>query len=333
MDLPPFTRSTPPRIINALRSDARRQDAALTELTMGLMGQTASISPKYLYDAVGCALYDTIVRTDAYYPTRSEARLFERHRADIAAAIGPGRQWVDLGSGDSAKAEAWFDFAHPARYVAVDIAEAAVVPALGRLAASRRVPQLCGLITDFAGGLEAVDALEAMPTTFFYPGSSLGNFDRADAIRLLASLATAAPEAGSTLLIGLDGTTAPERLQRAYDDEAGVTAAFNRNLLLHVNRLLGSDFDPRHWVHRVAVHDNRVAMWLDALAPQTVTWPGGSRTFRANEGIHTENAHKYPPTMARALLEEAGWHVRHEWLSDDSGFAVYLAECGDSART
>jgi L-histidine Nalpha-methyltransferase len=306
----------------------RRVDAAAAErrvLVRGLLSVPASIAPKYFYDARGCALFAQICDLPEYYPTRTEAAIFERYREDIAAAVGAGKQLVDLGAGDCAKAAQWFPFIAPSRYVAVDIAPDALVPGLARLADQHPAIDCTGVLTDFAHGLDLARDLAGAPVTFFYPGSSIGNFTPLEAGRLLRAIHRHCRDEGSGLLIGVDAKKGKARLQAAYDDAAGVTAAFNRNALAHVNRVLGTRFVPDAFAH-VAFYnerDGRIEMHLEARTPQTIVVDGTARTFERGERIHTENSYKYAPAEFEAMLQQAGFASVTCWQDDARDFAVY----------
>jgi uncharacterized SAM-dependent methyltransferase len=190
------------RIINRLEADPGDELARLVE---GLTATPAVLSPKYFYDELGCALYGAICRLPEYYPTRTEAALFREHRAEIAAAMGSGRQCVDLGSGDCCKALAWLPFVSPRRYVAVDIAESEIHRALTGMARDYPDLELIGVVTDFSRRLDLEGVLDGEPATFFYPGSSIGNFTPEDSVAFLAQVqAYCGSRAGSGLLIGVD---------------------------------------------------------------------------------------------------------------------------------
>jgi dimethylhistidine N-methyltransferase len=294
----------------------------------GLRRSAASIAPKYFYDPLGSALFSAICELPEYYPTRAERAIFARHRADIAAAIGRGTQLVDLGAGDCAKAAAWLPFLAPTRYVAVDIAEETLRPALAHLALDYPELPLFGIITDFTHGLELRSELGNAPVTFFYPGSSIGNFSPEEASAFLVDIRRHCLAArGSGLLIGVDTRKDSARLEAAYDDRLGVTAAFNRNILLHVNRVLGCDFAPEAFSH-VALYDarhGRIEMHLEAARDVTVRIDGVPRHFRAGERIHTENSYKYSPYEFTAILEAVGFATVRAWQDDAGDFAVYYA--------
>jgi dimethylhistidine N-methyltransferase len=310
--------------------DRRVHDTAAERraLVAGLCAAPASIAPKYFYDARGCALFAAICRLPEYYPTRTEAAIFERHRAAMAAAIGPGKQLVDLGAGDCRKAAAWLPLLTPWRYLAVDIADDALATGLARIAGEHPNVDVRGVLADFSRGLDLARDLAEGPATFFYPGSSIGNFTPLEAARFLHAVRRhCSAREGSGLLIGVDTKKDAARLTAAYDDAAGVTAAFNRNILAHVNRILGTRFMPDAFAH-VALYDpanSRVEMHLEARASQTIVLDERARTFAPGERIHTENSYKYAPDEFRAMLERAGFRSVRHWQDDAGDFAVYYA--------
>jgi len=312
-------------IANRLKADAAGEERALVE---GLRRHPASIAPRYFYDRLGSALYAAICELPEYYPTRTERAIFAGHREAIARAIGIGSQFVDLGAGDSCKAEGWLPFVAPSRYLAVDAAEDALARSLARLADAFPEVDVGGVVADFTEGLDLESDLDARPATFFYPGSSIGNFSPADARALLASVHRhCATRPGSGLLIGVDTKKDAMRLVRAYADPTGVTAAFNRNALNHVNRRIGSDFRPDAWRH-VGLWNasaSRVELHLEASSAQVVSIGGEPRRFEEGERIHTENAYKYAPDDFEALLREAGFAAIRRWQDDEGAFAVFHA--------
>jgi dimethylhistidine N-methyltransferase len=313
------------RIINRLEADPGDELARLVE---GLAATPAVLSPKYFYDELGCALYGAICRLPEYYPTRTEAALFREHRAEIAAAMGSGRQFVDLGSGDCCKALAWLPFVSPRRYVAVDIAESEIHRALTGMARDYPDLELIGVVTDFSRRLDLEGVLDGEPATFFYPGSSIGNFTPEDSIAFLAQVqGYCSSRAGSGLLIGVDGKKSSAILDAAYDDALGVTAAFNRNALLHLNRRFGFDFALDGFMHRGFYNPakGRVEMHLESLRDQSVDLHGRARRFAKGERIHTENSYKYHPAEFEALLREAGFGSVRRWASPDEGYSVFYA--------
>lgn len=300
--------------------------AVQQELRAGLAASPARVAPKFFYDLLGSRLFDAITALDEYYPTRIEAALFAAHGGELAAACGVGRPLVDLGAGNCAKAASLFPALQPSQYVAVDISVDFLRDALTALQQRHPALPMLGLGLDFSTRLDLPDAVQPGPRTLFYPGSSIGNFTPDEALALLRRMHAACD--GGALLIGVDGVKAPAVLEAAYDDPLGVTAAFNLNLLRHVNTLLGADFDLRAWQH-VAFFDpvaSRIEMHLAARAAQTVRWPGGERHFAAGERLHTENSYKYRPADFEALLHDAGFRAVRRWSEAREWFHLFVAQ-------
>jgi len=293
-----------------------------------LAATPASIDPRYFYDELGCALYGAICRLPEYYPTRTEAALFREHREAIASAIGPVSQFVDLGAGDCCKGQAWLAFLSPGRYVAVDIAGPEIEKSLARMAPDFPEMEMLGVVADFTAGLPLDDLLDSAPTLFFYPGSSIGNFHPDDALGFLQRIcALCASRPGSALLIGVDGKKRKGVLDAAYDDGLGVTAAFNKNALLHLNARFGFDFVHEGFAHRGFYNEKagRIEMHLEALREQVVNLGGRERRFAQGERIHTENSYKYHAPEFERLLAQAGFTSVERWESEGGGYFVFHA--------
>jgi len=310
------------------RSRAAEHDER-AEVVARLLANPANVAPRYFYDELGCALYGAICRLPEYYPTRTEVALFREHRADMAKAAGAVRQFVDLGAGDCCKAQSWLPFLDPARYVAVDIAAEELRRSLDRMAPDFPQVEMVGVVADFQDGLPLEGVLDERATLFFYPGSSIGNFTPREAVRFLASIRSqCVPRPGSGLLIGVDAKKDRAILDAAYDDSLGVTAAFNRNLLAHLNHRFGFDFLVEAFEHVGFYNEGegRVEMHLEASVEQAVKLGGGAvRRFARGERIHTENSYKYRAEEFEALLGEAGFdHVRR-WAAPADAYFVFLA--------
>lgn len=317
--------TAPPRLIRRLRADPQAERASLIA---ALRAPHASIAPKYFYDPAGCALFGAICDLPEYYPTRTEHAIFATHRSDIARVIGTGKQLVDLGAGDCAKAAAWFDALRPSRYIAVDIAGDEIETAIAGLASRHPDVEMLGVVADFTQGLAIDDVLGESPAIFFYPGSSIGNFAPRDAAAFIATIAgLCRKRPGSGILIGVDTVKDAARLTAAYDDSQGITAAFNRNVLRNVNRIAGTDFDPDAFIHRARYDalENRIEMYLEAADAQVVMIDGQARRFAKGERIHTENSYKYSPANFSALLADAGFATVDLWQDTARDFAVYYA--------
>ncbi len=296
------------------------------ELANGLSAALAHISPKYFYDRLGSVLFEAICELPEYYPTRTEAAIFSRYASDMAQVIGPDSVLIDLGAGNCVKAAGLFPKLHPVQYVPIDISGAHLKDAVSRLQQSFPHIEMTACEADFSLQLHLPDEVRLGNRLFFYPGSSIGNFEPAAAVQFLRQL-RAACEKGSGLLIGVDLVKPHGVLNAAYDDELGVTAAFNLNTLRHVNQLLGSNFDLRQWQHVAFFNaaQSRIEMHLQARCAQSVSWPGGQREFAAGERIHTESSYKYTVLSFLNLLEEAGFGRAKYWTDQAQWFAVFHA--------
>jgi L-histidine N-alpha-methyltransferase len=335
MSSPTATRPADGQPLHFVETSSLDEAGLAAEAARGLLAPRAAVSPKFFYDALGSRLFEAITELDEYYLTRAEGEIFARHgpaiAAEVRARLGTGPTMVDLGAGNCAKAAALFPLLEPARYVAVDIAIDHLRGALPALRQAHPAIAFAGVAQDFASALALPrEVLDEGPVLVFYPGSSIGNFAPDDALRLLRE-ARAVADRGA-LLIGVDLVKDREVLERAYDDPLGVTAAFNLNLLRHLNRLLGADFDPRQWRH-VAFYDtaaSRIEMHLQAREALHVRWPGARREFAAGERIHTENSHKWTVPTFEQLLTQAGYGATRHWCDEAARFAVFLATPADA---
>ena len=309
------------------RMATRPQPDTAAEIAAGLFAPAAAISPKYFYDALGCRLFQAICELPEYYVTRTEAAVFDQYREVIAKAAGTGRQLVDLGAGDCQKAACWFPALEPRRYIAIDVARGIVESALAEFTAEMPNTEFTGLIDDFSTTLDLDDVLGAEPVTFFYPGSSIGNFTPDEAVHFLAQTRRYCTAPGSGLLIGVDLVKDHEVLRRAYDDATGVTAAFNKNVLNHINRLANTNFDPGMFRHVGLFNpdESRIEMHLEALAACEVRIGSHTRAFKAGERIHTENSYKYTPASFTLLLKRAGFAQVEHWSDERGWFGVFFA--------
>jgi dimethylhistidine N-methyltransferase len=303
--------------------------ALAREAAAGLCHASARVSPKFFYDALGSRLFDAITELPEYYPTRTEAAIFREHGAAIADAVlgatGKAPMLVDLGAGNGAKAARLFGLLAPRRYVAVDISVDYLRLSLQALQREHPQIEMLGLGQDFSARFELPAALADGAALVFYPGSSIGNFAPAEALRLLREARGAA--GGGALLIGVDLVKPTPVLEAAYDDELGVTAAFILNLLRHLNHLLGADFQLRGWRHVAFFNTaaSRIEMHLEARQATTVRWAGGERRFAAGERIHTENSYKWTLAGVAGLLRQAGFVEPRHWTDPRGWFGVFVA--------
>lgn len=297
------------------------------DLVHGLMQTPATISPKYFYDAKGSALFEDITRLQAYYPTRTEQAIMAAHAPEMARHIGPGGILIELGAGNCEKAKALCELIRPAHFVAVDISEAFLHDAVAAMRLSFPEMTIQAIAADVTSDVVLPSDLPTQNRLVFYPGSSISNFDPPHARALLSRMRGLLQDDGA-LLIGVDLVKEAAILNAAYDDEQGVTAAFNLNVLEHVNRLIGSDFETRQWQHRAFFNpaQSRIEMHLEAKTDQTVRWDGGAeRRFAAGERIHTENSYKYQIKDFVEILKQVGLPQTQVWTDEQTWFAVILA--------
>ena len=297
------------------------------------MAQAASVSPKFFYNTLGSRLFDAITALDEYYPTRVEAGIFQAAAGQIAGALadqghGLGLPClIDLGAGNCAKALSLMPVIKPQQYVPVDISADFLRNAAGQVQNSFPALDIVAVGMDFSAGLVLPDAVQPNQRIYFYPGSSLGNFQPAQALEFLRRMADPAHGKAQGLLLGIDLVKDTATLEAAYDDALGVTAAFNKNLLRNINDMLAADFDVRQWRH-VALFNagqSRIEMHLEAMCDLTVTWPGHVRHFDKGERIHTESSYKYTLESMTSLLEKAGFRQVRYWTDPDQWFAVFWA--------
>jgi dimethylhistidine N-methyltransferase len=309
------------RIVNHLNIDVA---AERKKLVSGLRATPASIEPKYFYDELGCALYAAICQLDEYYPTRTERAIFQSFRGEIAAAMGRVDTFVDMGAGDCCKAVGWLPFIAPQRYLAVDIAAPSLSAALEKMGGDFPETEMIGLATDFSHKLSIPVELLTGRTMLFYPGSSIGNFTPDAAVDFMRQMRRVA---SGGLLIGVDAKKEKAKLDAAYADALGVTAAFNLNALRHINREIGSDFVESRWKHVGQYNESlgRIEMHLESLAAQEVNIDGVARSFAVGERIHSENSYKYSEAEFTAMLRDAGFTNVRVWTDSAKAFWVFWA--------
>jgi dimethylhistidine N-methyltransferase len=299
------------------------------ELIAGLIAEQPFTSPKYLYDALGSRLFEAICELPEYYPTRTEAEIFKAHAQDIAQSVGSGTTLIDLGAGNCAKAASLFSVLQPKQYVPVDISVEFLREAVDKLQHQHPQIDMAAVGMDFSSELNLPEQVSGDKRLFFYPGSSIGNFTPDESLEFLKRIKSACGTDGG-ILISVDLVKEKSVLDDAYDDALGVTAAFNLNLLRHMNHLLGADFNVREWRHRGFFNPNesRIEMHLEAAADLTVGWPGGMRRFERGDRIHTENSYKYTRSGFSDLLTHAGFKDVTIWTDPQGWFIVCHASGG-----
>lgn len=316
------------RNLRQVDADAAGVDIAFrADVHAGLAQAQKAIPARWFYDATGSALFEDITALPEYYPTRSETDLLTRHAADIAAAVGPGRAVVELGSGSSTKTPLLLGAIAPAAYVPVDISGDFLRESSAALAARFPGLSVYPVEADFTQRVAMPREICPLPKLGFFPGSTIGNMVARTAIDLLRNWREALGEQ-SLLLIGIDRIKDIAVLERAYDDPVGVTAAFNLNLLERINRELGGDIPVDNFTHRAIWNDvhARIEMHLVAACDIDFTIDGRAYHMAAGETIHSENSHKYGARDANLLLRASGWTPIATWDDTDPAFALILAE-------
>lgn len=311
----------------APRFSAAPEEDFLRDVLEGLASEPKSVPSKYLYDAEGSRLFDRITELEEYYPTRTEQAIMAAHVDEVVEAIGPHALLVEYGSGSSMKTRLLLDrMDRPAGYVPVDISREHLLLAADRLAADYPGIPIFPVVADYTQEVSLPEVPRQVErVVVFFPGSTIGNFAPEEAVRFLRDASAVCGKEGA-LLIGVDLQKDEEMLVRAYDDAAGVTAAFNKNLLVRMNRELGADFDPGAFEHE-AVYDavaGRIEMYLVSRADQVVRVAGTSFALREGERICTEHSHKYTLAGFAAVASEAGLAVRRVWTDERRLFSVQL---------
>jgi len=297
----------------------------LDEVKDGLSQTPKTLSPKFFYDQRGSELFDQICDLPEYYPTRTEMGILRQHRDEIAEAIGQHCVLIELGSGASRKIRLLLDILRPAQYTAVDISRDFLVDSARSLAEDFPWLEVLAVCADFSQILSLPTATRKDRRVAFFPGSSIGNFDPDSAKRLLKDVAGMLGPDG-LLLIGVDLKKDQEILNQAYNDEAGVTAEFNVNLLRRMQRELGAELDLSGFDHRAWYNPElgRIEMHLVSTREQILSLDGVDYTFQKNETIHTENSYKYAPEEFEAMAHHAGFRREKLWVDENALFSVQL---------
>ncbi len=296
----------------------------LLDLKQGLARQRKSISPKYFYDASGSALFDQICQLPEYYPTRTELSILQQHAPEIALQLGPHAEILEFGAGSMQKVRVLLDaMDRPARYVPIDISAAQLQGAALQLAKDYPHLQVEPLEADYTQDLVLPpDMPPEGRRVGFFPGSTLGNFEPLDALRFMHMCARTLQ--GGALLLGADLVKSPDRLHAAYNDAQGVTAEFNRNVLVRANRELGANFQLEQFAHSAFYNApfQRIEMHLVSTCQQTVQVGGSSFVFAQGETLHTENSYKFTVEGLCQLALRSGFTPGKSWTDPDQQFCL-----------
>ncbi|NWK96929.1 L-histidine N(alpha)-methyltransferase [Sphingobium lactosutens] len=299
------------------------------DIIEGLSRSPKATPPIWFYDRRGSELFEAITDLPEYYPTRTETALLKAHGADLAAAIGEGRAVVEFGAGSARKTPHLLRAIQPAAYVPIDISGDFLRASSADLAQAFPDLPVLPLVGDFNGPLELPKAVEGLPRLGFFPGSTIGNMEPDAAVDLLRAMRRLLGRE-AMLLIGMDRIKDRARLVSAYDDAAGVTAAFNLNLVERINRELEGDLPVDGFAHRAVWNDEkaRIEMHLEAVRPLHFHVAGQCFRMAPGETIHTESSHKYGARDERLLLRAGGWEPVREWTDAEGLFTLVLAEAG-----
>ncbi|MBD9483683.1 L-histidine N(alpha)-methyltransferase [Pseudomonas sp. PDM14] len=298
-----------------------------SESLAGFAAEQKSISPKFFYDRRGSELFEQICQQPEYYPTRTEEMILRLARQQIAELAGRDASLVELGSGASRKVRLLLEALHPSSYLGIDISRDFLLSSTHRLAADYPWLDVHAACADFSQPMQLPEeALGEHPLAFF-PGSSIGNFDPQQALAFLRNLHEALPS-GAGLLIGVDLVKDSDVLERAYNDQAGVTAAFNLNLIERIRNELDSDIDPARFSHRAFFNkaESRIEMHLVSREAQQVRIEDQYFDFDAGESLHTENSYKYTPASFRDLAGQAGFGAVAMWMDPARLFSVHYLQ-------
>lgn len=297
------------------------------EILMGFRADQKFASPKFFYDQRGSELFDQICEQPEYYPTRTEELILADAAADIAEIAGHEATLIELGSGASRKVRLLLEAMRPSSYLGIDISREFLLESTRRLAADYPWLEVHAACADFSCNMALPDGVCCERPVGFFPGSSIGNFDPQSAENFLRGLHSLLPT-GSGLLVGIDLIKDKATLEAAYNDAAGVTAAFNLNLLERLRHELNAEIDPRHFAHQAFFNEelSRIEMHLVSRLPQVVTIEGERFRFQKGETIHTENSYKYTIEGFQALAGRAGFEARSCWTDTDGLFSVHYLE-------
>ncbi len=319
-------------IVKAKRNviEAAVNTAFADDVIKGLSLRQKMVPSRYFYDAEGSRLFEDITELPEYYLTRIEADILRKYSCDMTEDVAADSVLIEFGSGSSVKTEFLLDTL-PAlsAYISVDVSRTALQDAADRLA--HRFPDLVlkPILGDFWQPIDFAADVAQYPRIGFFPGSTIGNFTHAEAAKLLAIFAGHL-SLGGRLIIGVDMKKDVQTLLRAYDDSAGVTAAFNLNLLTHINRELEGSFELDLFRHKVIYNakEGRVEMHLLSLIDQDVSVCGHVFSFVEGETIHTENSYKYSIEQFQTLARSAGWQPHAVWTDSAEQFSIHELRLG-----
>jgi L-histidine N-alpha-methyltransferase len=310
------------------------RDRLRREIHAGLRASPKTLPPKLFYDETGARLFEQITKLDEYYVTRTEHEIMQKHAAEMAALIGPSAVLIEPGSGEALKVRTLLDHLDsPAAYVPIDVSAEQLARVARKLTEEYENLDVVPLEADFTRGMclpELPAAASHARRIAFFLGSTIGNLHPPQAVSLLREIARLVGPGGG-LLLGVDLRKDPAILHAAYNDARGVTAAFNKNALVRLNREFTATFDVdrfRHYAYYNPV-TNRVEMHLVSLETHTVLVDGESVLFEQGEPIWMESSYKYSPEELEGCAREAGLVLRKRWCDRRQWFMVAFLEVGE----
>jgi len=315
-------------VVERFRDHSVEQEAFYLDVIEGLSGQTKSLPCKYFYDEKGSRLFDEICTLEEYYPTRTELGLLEQYGGEIAQLAGSGVELIEFGCGSLQKIRVLLSALPSLQYfVPIDISREHLLASAQDLASDFPNLQITPLCADYTRPIDFHDPVDVTKRIGFFPGSTIGNFTRDEAISFLTVL-TSILGPGGELIIGVDLKKDEAILNAAYNDQLGVTAAFNMNILERINRELGGAFDIEGFCHRAfyVADPGRIEMHLESLHDQSVVLGDKEFSFAVGEMIHTENSHKYGVAEFATLASEAGFDTLKTWCDEDDLFSMHYLQ-------
>jgi len=297
------------------------------EVLSGSSAQPKAIPPKFFYDEYGSQLFDQITELEEYYPTRTEITILEEHGDEMVDLLGKDALLIELGSGSSQKIRVLLDALKPAAYMPIDISKAHLLKSAQTLFNDYPHLNIHATCADYSDHFHLPYNPENVPKAAFFPGSSIGNFEPNQAQALLTRVAEFLGS-NSTLLIGVDMKKCSQRLNSAYNDAKGVTAAFNLNLLTRINQELEANFEISHFKHHAFYNEKlgRIEMHLMSCIPHEVQIDGQIFSFEKNESIHTESSYKYAIDEFQTLAQTAGFEPIRVWTDKEKLFSVHCLQ-------
>lgn len=299
----------------------------LDEVIQGMESSPRSIAPKFFYDEKGSQLFDAICETSEYYPTRTEIKILEQNIDEIAEHVGEDCLLIEPGSGSSQKVRVMLDVINPKAYMPLDISKDYLKLAAEDVAAEYPWLEVHAACVDYTSPFPLPPCHEKARKVAFFPGSSIGNFDPEHAVEFLTNLAHML-EADGGLLIGVDLKKNKDILHAAYNDNDGITAAFNENLLTRISDELDANFDSEKFHHHAFYNEKlgRIEMHLVSDETHTVSIGEHDFEFKKDETIHTESSYKYTINEFQSLAKKAGFEPVNVWTDPNNLFSIHYFE-------